>query len=167
MAKLSRDMKDLKEDVGKAFQGELQVAVTLLKGMVSFFKDHTDAIEKFGKGALVLVGITVAAHLAVVRQLGGAAAGLAAVRAQLARVRPFAGKASGTSGILGRAACVRTLAGVVVGWSRVVGLMTSTAGTPASRTMRVFARLLVGACATETAKGNWRHRCADRGYDFS
>lgn len=57
MAKLSRDMKDLKEDVGKAFQGELQGAVTLLKGMVGFFKDHTDAIEKFGKGALVLVGI--------------------------------------------------------------------------------------------------------------
>ena len=57
MQKLSRDMKDLKEDVGKAFQGELQGAVTLLKGMVSFFKDHTDAIEKFGKGALVLVGI--------------------------------------------------------------------------------------------------------------
>ena len=25
--------------------------------MVGFFKDHTDAIEKFGKGALVLVGI--------------------------------------------------------------------------------------------------------------
>ena len=57
MAKLSRDMKDLKEDVGKAFQGELQAAVGILKGMVEFFRDHTDAIEKFGKGALVLVGI--------------------------------------------------------------------------------------------------------------
>jgi hypothetical protein len=57
MAKLSRDMKDLREDVGKAFQGELQAAVTILKGMVKFFGDHTDAIEKFGKGALVLVGI--------------------------------------------------------------------------------------------------------------
>jgi hypothetical protein len=31
MAKLSRDMKDLKEDVGKAFQGELQAAVTMPK----------------------------------------------------------------------------------------------------------------------------------------
>ena len=57
MKKLSREMKDLKEDVGKAFQGELQAAVTLLQGMVGFFKDHTDAIEKFGKGTLVLVGI--------------------------------------------------------------------------------------------------------------
>ena len=57
MKKLSREMKDLKEDVGKAFQGELQMAVSLLKGMVKFLGDHTDAIEKFGKGALVLVGI--------------------------------------------------------------------------------------------------------------
>ena len=57
MAKLSRDMKDLKEDVGKAFQGELMLVVGLLKGMVSFFGEHTDAIEKFGKGTLVLVGI--------------------------------------------------------------------------------------------------------------
>lgn len=57
MAKLSRDMKDFREDVGKAFQGELQAAVTILKSMVKFFGDHTDAIEKFGKGALVLVGI--------------------------------------------------------------------------------------------------------------
>jgi hypothetical protein len=57
MAKLSRDMKDLKEDVGKAFQGELQTAVGILKSMVKFFGDHTDAIEKFGKGTLVLVGI--------------------------------------------------------------------------------------------------------------
>ena len=57
MAKLSRDMKDLREDVGKAFQGELIAVVGLLKGVVSFFSDHTDAIEKFGKGTLVLVGI--------------------------------------------------------------------------------------------------------------
>ena len=57
MAKLSRDMKDLREDVGKAFQGELIAVVGLLKGAVSFFSDHTDAIEKFGKGTLVLVGI--------------------------------------------------------------------------------------------------------------
>ncbi len=57
MTKLSRDLKDLKEDVGKAFQGELQTAVGILKSMVKFFGDHTDAIEKFGKGTLVLVGI--------------------------------------------------------------------------------------------------------------
>ena len=50
-------MKDLKEDVGKAFQGELMLVVGILKSVVAFFKDHTDAIEKFGKGALVLVGI--------------------------------------------------------------------------------------------------------------
>ena len=55
--KLSRDMKDLKEDVGKAFQTELSAVVALLKGVVGWFSDHTDAIEKFGKGTLVLVGI--------------------------------------------------------------------------------------------------------------
>ena len=43
--------------MGKAFQGELIAVVGLLKGAVSFFSDHTDAIEKFGKGTLVLVGI--------------------------------------------------------------------------------------------------------------
>ena len=43
--------------MGKAFQGELIAVVGLLKGTVSFFSDHTDAIEKFGKGTLVLVGI--------------------------------------------------------------------------------------------------------------
>ncbi len=57
MAKLSRDLKDLKEDVGKAFQGELQAVVGLLKGMVGWLKDNPDMIEKFGKGTLVLVGI--------------------------------------------------------------------------------------------------------------
>ena len=40
MKKLSREMKDLKEDVGKAFQGELIAVVGLLKGAVSFFSDH-------------------------------------------------------------------------------------------------------------------------------
>ena len=50
-------MKDLKEDVGKAFQGELMLVVGILKGMVGWFKDNTDLIEKFGQGALVLVGI--------------------------------------------------------------------------------------------------------------
>ena len=57
MKKLSRDMKDLKKDVGKAFQGELQAVVTLLKDVVGWFSDHTDVIAKFGKGTLVLVGI--------------------------------------------------------------------------------------------------------------
>ena len=52
-----REMKDLKEDVGKAFQGELMLVVGILKNVVGWFKDHTDAIGKFGKGALVLVGI--------------------------------------------------------------------------------------------------------------
>lgn len=57
MKALSRELKELKDDVGAAFQGELQAAVGLLRGMVSFFADHTDAIGKFGKGILVLAGI--------------------------------------------------------------------------------------------------------------
>jgi hypothetical protein len=86
----------------------------------------------------------LAARLAVVRRLTGEAAGLADVRAQLARARPLAGEASGTSSILGRASCVRALSGVAVGWSRVVGVMLLSAGTPASRTLRVrwYARTL-------------------------
>ena len=67
----------------------------------------------------------------------GSTAGLADVRAQLARVRPLAGEASGTSTVLGRASCLRALAGVATGWSRVAGVMLLSAGTPASRTLRV------------------------------
>ena len=57
MKKLSRELKDLKEDVGKAFQGELMVVVGILKSIVGWFKDNTDVIAKFGKGTLALVGI--------------------------------------------------------------------------------------------------------------
>ena len=57
MKQLSRELKDLKEDVGKAFQGELMLVVGILKNVVGWFKDNTDLIGKFGQGALVLVGI--------------------------------------------------------------------------------------------------------------
>jgi hypothetical protein len=57
MDKLGREIHELQQDVGKAFQGELMAVVGILRTMVGFFRDHTDAIEKFGKGILVLVGI--------------------------------------------------------------------------------------------------------------
>ena len=57
MKKLSRELKDLKEDVGKAFQGELMLVIGILKNVVGWFKDNTDLIGKFGKGTLALVGI--------------------------------------------------------------------------------------------------------------
>ena len=55
--KLSRDLKDLKEDVGREFQGELMVVMGIFKGMVGWLKDNTDLLAKFGKGTLALVGI--------------------------------------------------------------------------------------------------------------
>jgi len=57
MAKLGREVQELQQDVGKAFQGELQAAVGILKSIVGWLRQNTDVIGKFGKGALVLVGI--------------------------------------------------------------------------------------------------------------
>jgi hypothetical protein len=57
MAAMGREVEELKDDIGKTFQGELKAVVGLLRGMVSFFGEHTDAISKFAKGTLVLAGI--------------------------------------------------------------------------------------------------------------
>ena len=50
MKKLSRELKDLKEDVGKAFQGELMLVVGILKNVVGWFKDNTDAHREVRQG---------------------------------------------------------------------------------------------------------------------
>ena len=57
MKAMGREVEELKDDIGKTFQEELKAVVGLLRGMVSFFADHTDAISKFAKGTLVLAGI--------------------------------------------------------------------------------------------------------------
>ncbi|MBS1853887.1 MAG: hypothetical protein JST11_00865 [Acidobacteria bacterium] len=57
MKALGREVEELKDDVGRTFQTELKAVVGLLRGMVSFFADHTDTISKFAKGVLVLAGI--------------------------------------------------------------------------------------------------------------
>ena len=57
MKALGREVEELKDDIGKTFQEELKAAVGLLRGMVTFFGDHTDTISKFAKGTLVLAGI--------------------------------------------------------------------------------------------------------------
>ena len=57
MAKLGREVHELQQDVGRAFQGELQAAVGVLQGMVGWLRENTDVIAKFGKGTLALVGI--------------------------------------------------------------------------------------------------------------
>jgi hypothetical protein len=57
MKALGREVEELKDDIGKTFQTELKAVVGLLRGMVSFFADHTDSISKFAKGVLVLAGI--------------------------------------------------------------------------------------------------------------
>ncbi len=57
MKAMGREIEELKDDIGKTFQTELKAVVGLLRGMVSFFSDHTDDISKFAKGVLVLAGI--------------------------------------------------------------------------------------------------------------
>jgi hypothetical protein len=57
MKAMGREIEELKDDIGKTFQEELKAVVGLLRGMVSFFGEHTDAISKFAKGTLVLAGV--------------------------------------------------------------------------------------------------------------
>jgi len=57
MEKLSRELKDLKDDVGRAFQSELKAVVGHLKDLVGWFKENVTWIEKFGTMAVWLAGI--------------------------------------------------------------------------------------------------------------
>jgi hypothetical protein len=57
MEKLSRELKDLKDDVGRAFQSELKAVVGHLKDLVGWLKDNVTWIEKFGTMAIWLAGI--------------------------------------------------------------------------------------------------------------
>jgi hypothetical protein len=57
MEKLSRELKDLKDDVGRAFQSELKAVVGHLKDLVGWLKDNVTWIEKFGTMAVWLAGI--------------------------------------------------------------------------------------------------------------
>jgi hypothetical protein len=57
MEKLSRELKDLKDDVGRAFQSELKTVVGYLKDLVGWLKDNVTWIEKFGTMAVWLAGI--------------------------------------------------------------------------------------------------------------
>jgi hypothetical protein len=56
-AALAREVNELKEAVGEKFQGYLKSWVGHLRDLVSFLKDNADWLAKFGKGALVLVGV--------------------------------------------------------------------------------------------------------------
>jgi hypothetical protein len=57
MEKLSRELKDLKDDVGRAFQSELKAVVGYLKDLVGWLKENVTWIEKFGTMAVWLAGI--------------------------------------------------------------------------------------------------------------
>jgi len=57
MEKLSRELKDLKDDVGRAFQSELKAVVGHLKDLVGWLKENVTWIEKFGTMAVWLAGI--------------------------------------------------------------------------------------------------------------
>jgi hypothetical protein len=57
LAKLGREVHELQQDVGKAFQGELQAFVQHLRGLVDVLKNNVDWIEKFGQMAIWLAGI--------------------------------------------------------------------------------------------------------------
>jgi hypothetical protein len=73
MKKLSRDIQDLKEEAGKAFQGELRSVVDRLKDLVHWLRDNVDWIEKFGKMAIWLAGI-LATYAIATKILGIASA---------------------------------------------------------------------------------------------
>ena len=64
MEKLSRELKDLKDDVGRAFQSELKAVVGHLKDLVGWLKENVTWIEKFGTMAVWLAGILATYALA-------------------------------------------------------------------------------------------------------
>jgi hypothetical protein len=64
MAQLGRDVQDLRQDVGSAFQGELKAVVGHLKDMVAWLKDNVDLIEKFGQTAMWVAGVLATYALA-------------------------------------------------------------------------------------------------------
>ncbi|HZT29410.1 MAG TPA: hypothetical protein VFA33_05980 [Bryobacteraceae bacterium] len=82
MKALGREVTDLKEDVGKAFQGELKAVVGHLKDMVAWLKDNIGLIEKFGQMAIWLAGIL--ATYAIATKILGIAAAVKALTVALA-----------------------------------------------------------------------------------
>jgi len=79
MKKLSRELKDLKEDVGKAFQGELKAVVDMLRWLVEALKNNVTWIEKFGQMAIWLAGVLATYAIAVkISAITEAVTGLAA-----------------------------------------------------------------------------------------
>ncbi len=92
MKQLGRDVVDLREDVGKAFQGELQAVVGHLKNMVGWLKDNIGLIQKFGQMAIWLAGIL--ATYAIATKILGIASAVKALTAALA-ANPWALLATG------------------------------------------------------------------------
>jgi hypothetical protein len=92
MKQLGRDVVDLREDVGKAFQGELQAVVGHLKDMVGWLKDNIGLIEKFGQMAIWLAGIL--GTYAIATKILGIASAVKALTAALA-ANPWALLATG------------------------------------------------------------------------
>src|SRR5579885_2575025 len=83
MEKLSRELKDLKDDVGRAFQGELKAVVGHLKDLVGWLKDNVTWIEKFGTMAVWLAGIL--ATYAIASKILGIAKAVDALTVALTR----------------------------------------------------------------------------------
>jgi hypothetical protein len=83
MEKLSRELKDLKDDVGRAFQSELKAVVGHLKDLVSWLKDNVTWIEKFGTMAVWLAGIL--ATYAIATKILGIAKAVDALTLELTR----------------------------------------------------------------------------------
>ncbi|HOQ48103.1 MAG TPA: hypothetical protein PK157_22545 [Bryobacteraceae bacterium] len=69
MEKLSRELKELKDDVGRAFQSELKAVVEHLQNLVGWLKENVTWIEKFGTMAVWLAGI-LATHAIATKILG-------------------------------------------------------------------------------------------------
>ncbi len=64
MDQLKRDVADLKDEVGAAFQGELKTVVGHFRDLVSWLGDNITLLEKFGSMAVAVAGLLVTYGLA-------------------------------------------------------------------------------------------------------
>ncbi len=91
---LRREFNNLREDIGAQFQDDFKALVGNLRGLVSWLRENTDLLKKFGEAALWVSGIL--ATYALADKVMTLAKSIAAL--QLASLNPYALLAVGVAG---------------------------------------------------------------------
>ena len=81
-AALSREVQELKKQVGEQFQGYLRAIVGHLRDLVGFLKDNSDWLVKFGQAAIFVAGAIVT--YGIITKISGIASAVEGLGAALA-----------------------------------------------------------------------------------